>query len=776
MKPLFNHITKLLLALTLLATWACSTTSRLEEGDVLYTGVKKLNYVQDSVKINSDVKDQIFDVINVKPNNPLYSPYYRTPFPIGLWVYNHWDPNAKGLKGWLYKHLVAQPVLISRVRPQTRVEMINTLLRNNGYFSSSANYELNYNKKNPKKASITYNVKVNEPYVFGDIKYLEKDNPMASIIDSCARANTYFKTGNRYCLDSLNQVRIDITNTLRNRGYYYYMPEYLEYLADSVTTPGVIHMQLVENANIPNSARTRYLMNNVTVVVDNHDLGGKPDTVRLEKADIIRMEPVHVRNSVIHDNLVVRKGRPFRVGNMDRTQYMLSRTGIFSNIDMQVEPVPDSITPSGDGLMNLNIFTMLDKPIEAKIEVQGVSKSNSFIGPGLNLSLSHKNLFGGGERLTGDLTMSYEWQTGKGGTYNDKDLNSYEFGANIELAFPRLLAPRFVDRSRRFQNWTRISLHGNIMNRPGFFKMVQAGGSFTWEWHTNRHSMHSFTPFKLTYSELLNTTTAFDSTLFFNPALAQSFKDMFIPEMRYTYTYDNQWGNDALNWTATVIEAGNVFAGIWALAGKHDEKLMFNTTFSQFVKAQTQLVWKHYFSNDFCLASRLFLGAAYAYGNMDELPYREQFYIGGANSIRAFTVRTVGPGSYNPLIYKDWEKLKNIIAYYDQVGDFKFETNFELRFPIISILKGAVFVDAGNIWLLKEDEYREGGKFKFKNFFKELAVGTGLGVRLDISMLVVRADLGIGLHLPYDTGKKGYFNIPKFKDSLAFHLAIGYPF
>ena len=768
MKVTLQHIAKLILTALLLTATACSTTSRLKDGDVLYTGVKKLNYRQDSVKIDSDVKSQIFDAINVKPNNPLYSPYYRTPFPIGLWVYNHWDPDAKGFKGWLYKHLVARPVLISRVRPETRVQMINTLLRNNGYFSSSANYELNYNKKNPKKASITYNVDVNPPYVFGDIQYLEDNSPINHIIDSCARANKYFKTGNRYCLDSLNEVRIEITNALRNRGYYYYTPEYIEYIADSVTTKGVINMQMVESANVPNSAHMRYLMNDVTVVVDDNDLGGTPDTIHMQKADIIKLMPVKVKNRVIHDNLFLRKGRPFRVGNMDRTQYLLSRTGIFSSIDMQVEEV-DSITPDGDGLLDLNIFCVLDKPIEAKVEVQGVSKSNSFIGPGLKLSLAHKNLFGGGEHLTGDLFASYEWQTGNGGTYNDRDLNSYEFGANVELAIPKLLAPSFVDRSRRFQNWTRASINGSIMNRPGFFKMAQAGVEFTWEWHTNRYSMHSFTPFKLTYSQLLSTSTAFDSTMLNNRAIAQSFQDMFIPEMRYTYTYDNQWGNDAINWTSTFIESGNVFAGIWALAGKHDEKLMFNTTFSQFVKAQTQVVWNHYFNNGFSLASRVFLGAAHAYGNSSEIPYREQFYIGGANSVRAFTVRTIGPGSYHP-------EEHDANAYYDETGTFKFETNWELRFPIFSIINGAVFLDAGNVWLLKEEEWRPGGNLKFKNFFKELALGTGFGVRADISMLIIRADLGIALHAPYDTGKRGYFNMPRFKDCLAFHLAIGYPF
>ena len=163
------------------------------------------------------------------------------------------------------------------------------------------------------------------------------------------------------------------------------------------------------------------------------------------------------------------------------------------------------------------------------------------------------------------------------------------------------------------------------------------------------------------------------------------------------------------------------------------------------------------------------MGAAHAYGNSDEVPYREQFYVGGSNSIRAFAVRTLGPGSYHP-------EYRDRYSYYDQTGTFKFEANAEYRFPILGHFNGAVFLDAGNIWLLEDDEFRPGGQLKMKNFFKELALGTGVGLRFDMSMLVVRADLGIGIHAPYETGKSGYYNIPKFKDGLAFHLAIGYPF
>ena len=151
------------------------------------------------------------------------------------------------------------------------------------------------------------------------------------------------------------------------------------------------------------------------------------------------------------------------------------------------------------------------------------------------------------------------------------------------------------------------------------------------------------------------------------------------------------------------------------------------------------------------------------------MPYSEQFYIGGANSVRAFTVRTIGPGSYHPA-------EQSINAYYDQTGTFKFETNWELRFPILGYFNGAIFVDAGNVWLLKADDLRPGGELKLKNFFDQLAVGTGVGLRFDMSMLVVRADVGVGIHAPYDTGKRGYYNMKRFKDSLALHIAIGYPF
>lgn len=765
------HIWMTILLVSLLSV-SCSTTSRLAEGEQLYTGVKYLKYHQDSVKIDPSVKEQIFTAINVKPNNPLYSPYYRTPFPVGLWVYNHWDAKSKGLKGWLYKHLVSRPVTISRVKPETRNEMINTLLRNNGYFTSTSSYTLNEGK-NPKKASISYDVYVREPYKIGEVSYLEQHTELDRLIDSLAHCNKYLQPGSRYCLDSLNAVRIDITNELRNRGYYYYRPEYLQYLADSVQHEGVIDIKLIESPDIPNIAERRYITGEITAIAQSNDHGGIPDTIDTRNCTLVKMSPIRLRDRIIPSNIVMRRGRPFRVSGMDRTQLALSRLGIFSNIDMQVLP-RDTVLPSGDGVLDLDVYCTLDKPWEVKFEAQATSKTNSYIGPGIQLGLAHGNAFGGGEKFGANIKATYEWQTGKTGNYKKSDYNSYEFGVDLSLALPRLLAPRFVDRSRRYVNWTRFALNADILNRPKYFKVLQLGGSMTWEWHANKHSLNEFTPFSLTYQNLLSSTEEFDSIIYTNMALgiAQSLDDIFIPKMQYSYTYENDFGRNHIVWRSTVSEAGHILSGIWSLAGRKHKKEFLGIPFSQFIKAETQLVLTHRLTEEQKLVWRLYLGAAHSTRDSLELPYREEFYIGGANSLRAFAVRMLGPGSFH------FDERIPIESFF-HTGTFKFETNLEYRFPLIGYFKGALFLDAGNVWRLANDDETElwpEGKLRMKNFFKELAVGTGLGLRFDMEMLVVRADLGIGLHLPYDTNKKGWYNIPRFKDGLAFHLAIGYPF
>lgn len=763
MKPdrLFHPLAAVIFCMAL--CWSCSTTRRLGPDDILYTGVKKIKIDRpaDSLPLADGVASDIKEAVNVAPNNSLISPYIRWPFPLGLWVYNNWSNPPSGFKHWLYEKLVAEPVLISDVRPEVRVRMIDEILDNHGYFSGKASYEL-IQGKNKKKARITYTVNPGPEYLISSVELPADTSRLHHLIDSVLQKNRYLQPGNRYSTDSLSAVRVRVANALRNRGYYFFKPEYIEYLADSTIAPRRIAMRVALASNIHPAMLESYTTGTVTTRIHRNQGGGTPDTVETRRGTLIQMMPSRLRRELIPECIRFRTGRTFSVRHMNQTQTYLARLGIFNGIEINV--IPDSLKPR---TLNVEIDCTFDKPLEASIEVNATSKSNSYLGPGIDLRLTNHNIFGGGEQLSVDLKGSYEWQTGRG---RSSVFNSYEVGLGASLSFPRLLAPRFIPRTRRELNWTRINLSADLLNRPHYFSMAQFDASFTYDWRASRHVTNSLTLFKLTYVKLMKTTSEFDSIMDANRAIAESFKSQFIPQMQFNYTYDRAFDADnSLNWQFSIQEAGNIFWAIYRACGKKGEKELFHTPFSQFVKGTTQLVYNRRLRGQNWLVSRIALGAAHAYGNSAQVPYSEQYYVGGANSIRAFTVRSIGPGSYR--VPSD-----QINGYFDQTGTFKFEFNVEYRFPIYGPLHGAIFLDSGNVWLLKADKDRPGSELRASTFFRDIALGTGAGLRLDIGMLVVRGDLGIGIHAPYDTGRRGYYNMTKFKDSLAFHLAIGYPF
>lgn len=766
----FQALTALAVAVIMVLTAVgCSTTRRIPEGEQLYTGIKKIDYVigDSTGRVPAGMRDDVYEAAFVRPNNywPLLS--WRYPFPLGLWVYNNWPNPEKGLRHWLYEKLVEEPVLVSDVRPDVRTQMIEQILDNYGYFRGNVSFEMVPGKKNPRKASVLYKVSTGPEFRFRSVELIPDTTALIHLIDSIAARQSYLRPGSRYDTDSLSAARVNIANALRNRGYYYFRPEYIEYLADSVSHPGSIALRMTLGSNLPKPLIEPYRTGRVTVTVNRHN--GKAywtDTLALPQATLIKQMPQRLRTSVIRDNVTFRPGRLFRVRDMDRTQAYLSRLGIFSSVTIDAHP---DTTDRKARLLDVSITCTDDKPLEASVEVNATSKSNSYLGPGLILGLTNRNIFGGGEQLSVRLNGSYEWQTGhgnRGGIFN-----SYEFGITGSLSFPRLLAPRFVNRTRREINWTRFTLNADILNRPHFFKLAQFNMAMSYDWQTNRYSSMSFTPLKLTYTKLMKTTTDFDSIMNANPAVALSFRSQYIPQMMYNYNFNKAFDADnQLSLSLGAQEAGNLFWAVYEACGKKGEKRLFGTPFSQFIKGTAQVVYSRRLGKgETWLVSRAAVGAVHPYGNSSQVPYAEQFYCGGANSVRAFTVRSIGPGSYRA-------PGENSVDYFDQTGTFKFEANVELRFPIYSIVHGAVFLDSGNVWLLKSDPARPGGKLRGSTFFKDLALGTGVGLRFDISMLVLRCDLGIGLHAPYDTGRKGYYNLPDFWKSMAFHLAIGYPF
>lgn len=756
-----SFLAKAALCVALCLVSACSTTRKIPEGEYLYTGLKGVDYTApDSVRIPSGLKEVITEAVDVPGNKPTLF-----VFPAGLWAYNNLPDSASGFKGWLYRKFAQDPVLVSEIKPQLRTKMIDQILQNNGYFHGSASYTL-VQPKNKKKASIRYSVTPGPAFPIDSIIYPADTSHLILTMDSVLRKDRYLQKGAVFSMDSLADVRTRVTNALRNRGYYLFSPEYIEYLADSVMHKGCVTLKVDLANNAPRFTVQRYRTGKINVVVHRNDGKGLPDTIALNNGiELVQMMPSRLRRSVITDNVTFRSGRYISQRDFNRTQQYLSRLGIFNAISMKAMPDTMAAKPT----LDVDIDCTFDMPLEASIEVNASSKSNSYIGPGLIFGVTNHNIFGGGEQLNVSLNGTYEWQTG-----HDRSsiFNSYEAGLTSSLAFPRLLAPGFIPRRKRQINWTRITLNADLLNRPHYFKMAQFNASFGYEWLSSRSLSHQLTLFKLTYTNLMKTTHEFDSIMDHNPAVAQSFKSQYIPQIAYTLNYNRKINRDnSVNVQFTVQEAGNIFWGIYTLCGQKGEKELFGTPFSQFIKGSLQLVWNRRIGrSDQWLVGRVATGAAHAYGNSSQVPYAEQFYVGGANSIRAFTVRSIGPGSYHEA------DANNPNDYFDQTGTFKFEANLEYRFPIWSVLHGAVFVDTGNVWLLRNDPSRPGGQLRGSTFLKDLALGTGVGLRVDIGMIVIRGDLGIGIHAPYDTGKSGYYNMTSFRNSLAFHLAIGYPF
>lgn len=767
----------LYILITLITVTSCSTTKPLGEDEQLYVGVKKMEiFSTQGAEITSTAKDEVKADLSVKPNNPLFSPYVRTPFPFGLLIYQYCKPTKeKGFKYWFYQQFAKEPVLISTVSPKMRMRLVEENLQNMGYFNSEATYQLLPKKRDPKKVKISYKVNVAQGWKYDEIYYPEPVDRLTTIIDSL-KATSFIQKGKQYNTDTLNMERNRITLALRNQGFYYFRPDYLRFMVDTTQVRYEVDIKMFIEDDIPDMALRQYKVGEIDVYIESVKGVGEIDTLYSKSRrgrgskglNITYQQPKRVKWGLIRRNVRMRSGRIYSLDEQKQTQSNLSRTGIFSKI--QITPQL-SDTLKGDTL-DFKVNLSLAKPIEAEFGVNLTSKSNSFLGPGADFSISHNNILGGAEKLTLKLNGAYEWQTGANHVESSALMNSYEFGARVSLLFPRLLLSKNLKKQRKYLSSTKFEIGASIMNRPKYFRMFSLDAAMEYNFSTSLESSHMFNPFKLVYNKLLNTTSSFEETLNENPAIALSFRDQFIPMMRYAYTYTKYFGpqrNNKIYLRLELTQSGNLMDGIGRLFGVDGEKKIFGNQFSQFVKGQLELKYSRKLWGENWLASRFLVGAGHAYSNSTVMPYSEQFYIGGANSIRAFTVRSLGPGSYRP-------NTDNPNYYFDQTANFKMEANVELRLNIYGGLQFALFLDAGNIWLLQDDPARPGGKLNGKTFFNDVALGTGCGIRYDLSLIVLRLDLGIGLHAPYETEKRGYYNMPSFKESLGLHFAIGYPF
>ncbi len=756
---------------------ACSSTKSIPEGDQLFTGVEKINYTtEDKGSHFASTKEEVDAALATAPNGAIFGSGIRSPFPIGLWVWNEFTGKDDGFSKWMLKSFGSNPVLMSWVNPALRAKVAKLVLQAHGYFRGNVSYEV-LKQKNPKEAKIKYDVSPGHLFTIDSLRYEGFPDDADSLLTATA-TEAKIHDGDAFDVTSLDGERTRISNLFRSNGYFYYQPSYASYLADTVSVPGKALLRFQQAKNIPDMAQRKWFIGKVNI------------DMRKKYSDKLQ-DSVSYRNLIIHYN---GKKPPVRTGTvlkdmriMPKTKYnyinhqesanKLAATGMFSLVDFNF--TPRDTTGLSDTL-DLHLNLLFDKPYDFYVQGNITGKTNNRVGPGVTIGLTKRNAFRGGELLDINLKGSYEWQTGHKAQGTGSKLNSYEYGIDASLTFPRLIMPwvssvrkRLIEKARRTryipQLTTKLKFSSDIIRRSSFFTRHVVSGEWTYEVQTSARSRHQFSPLSFSYDYMRRSSAEFDSVLNANPYLSYTMRNQFIPRMQYVYAYTSPSTYiNPLWWQTTVSESGNILSLGYLAAGKkwgEKNKTMFRNPYAQFFKVETELVKTWRLSTHSTLVGHVDAGIVWSYGNSEDAPYSEQFYVGGANSIRAFTVRTIGPGSYH-------DAASAGVYYLDQTGDIKFLANLEYRPRLFGNLYGALFLDAGNVWKMKND-YREGGKFKIKNALQEMALGTGAGLRYDMGFLVIRLDWGVGLHVPY---RNGFYNVGKFKDLQSLHFAVGYPF
>lgn len=780
---------------------AYTTVEGLLSGDasVLKTEDMSEKAFRDSMKRASEkdklayeaAKEEVEAVLSYAPNGAFMGSSFVThPFPIKLLIYNKYAGSKRRFGKWMFNHFAASPVLISNVNPRLRATVAKNTLRSRGYFRAQTSFETLPDARDTLKERVRYDIHPGPVYHLDSIAYINFPEQADSIIRNTTEP-TALHRGDPFSVVNLEAERTRIVSALREQGYYYQRNEHINFRADTLQTPMLVKLQVQPSLTAPKEAMRPYNIGNTRVniykygdrqIVDSITMRGgysfgysqpvkfkerEPGSKKMPKA--LKGYAPLLKPRAVWRSMLFRKGDLYKQSVGELMQEGLASTNVFSSL--RINYVPRDSVEAGDTL-DIVVNATLDKPYDAEFQGNLTGKTGGQIGPGASFSFSKRNAFRAAETLTLKVWGSYEWQTGANISGKRSLLNSYEYGLSGSLSYPRFRFFGSLGRKlgRKFVSTTAFDLQARWQNRAGFFGRVSWSAGVNYTLQHKRNIKHEFSPLTITYDQLLHSTARFDSIVGANPALYVSMRDQFVPSMSYTFS----WAGTPRHPSALTVsfkEASALVSSIYAICGdsySKEGKKLLGVPYAQFVKTTLQYTRQFPLTKRSLIATRAFGGVVYSYGNAKAAPYSELFSVGGANSIRAFGMRTIGPGAYHP--------EKSQYSYVDQMGDFKLEVNAEYRFPIVGKLQGATFLDAGNVWLLRDSENQPGGKFTFKDFGKQIALGTGVGIRYDLDFLVIRFDLGIGIHAPYDTGKRGYYNMPSFGKSLGYHFAIGYPF
>ena len=701
----------------LLLTTACSTGKYVQEGE----------YILDKVAVVSDQSDYnaspLSQYVRQKEKPKLFS-LFRNPFS-------------------------RKPVIYDTLQARLSCQDLMTAMQNEGYMNAGVSL---YTETKGKKLKATYLLHPGQPFLIGKVNYDIQDEGILQLLHLDQPANQQIKPGMRFTVETLDNERKRIAGLLSDNGYFRFNKDFIHFTADTIMGRKDIALTLQlrkykPNNNSPEVDHTRYLIRDVLFQSNDSDR-------------------IHLRKQVLLNATANKEWRPYDASALQRTYNNFARLQAVKYTNIKFAEVPDT------NLLDCHIQISTNKPSTISFQPEGTNTAGD-LGAAASITYTNRNLFHGSEQLSIEFRGAYEAITGLEG-YQDQ--NYTEFSVETKLVFPRFLAP-FLSKSfrRRQTASSEWAVSWDFQNRPEFHRRVFSS-AWRYRWSEPKHHLnYRFDLLDLNYVYMPWISSTFkrdylDNAENRNAILRYNYEDIFIMKTGFTVSYTD--GVDAVR--ANFESAGNLLNGVSKGFGfktnSQGQHTLFNIAYAQYVKFDFDYTHLFQFDKRNALALHAGLGVAYPYGNSTVLPFEKRYFSGGANSVRGWSVRELGPGKF--------KGTDGRIDFINQTGDVKLDLNAEYRSSLFWKLQGALFIDAGNIWTLRNYAEQPGGQFKFTEFYKQIAASYGMGLRLNFDYFILRFDVGMKAINPAYESEKEHWSIihPKLSRDFDFHFAVGLPF
>ncbi len=730
--------------------------------------VKPTEFLLNDVDIKADTRvmpmEELVYYLRQTPNSGIFGAYR-----LQLQIYNMSGPDTSKWVNRILRKAGEPPVIYSDELTRQTAENLRRLYVNKGYPQAEVVTDTTHKRQ---KINVRYSITAHQPYRIRNIESRVRDDSVRRFFNEDS-IKFKLKPGDVFDLDNLELERERIVTYLRNKGFYYFTREYVFVEAD--TTVGEHQVDLLfrvrpvfqaqeDGTYVPLPHHKRMRIGNVDIYpwFLSSQISYQ-DTLKCAHYRYIFGRQRKLCPSSIYLRNFVFPGKYYSESATNRTSSLLSSLGVTRYVNV-------SYREAGDSVLDCSITLTPTRVQSFSVEVEGTNTDGDF-GAAMSGTYTHRNVFHGAEQFDFKTRVAYQPMGNLQEALSDRSL---EVGGEASLTVPKVLFPFITESmSRRIRAFSQISGSYNFQTTPWYDRTI-AGAGFKYVWTTGSLNNERYTIdlMDLSYVYLPRVTNSFRETyLNSNSILRYSYEDHIILALGFSFSRNNRKNalTDFFSYSGSVSTAGNLLSGICSVFGVEKKEGVWqisNIGFSQYVKGEFEYAYNQVVNERMRLVWHGHVGVAYPYGNADVVPFEKRFYAGGANSVRGWSVRSLGPG-----IYRSQTSRTDFM----QSGDIKLDLNLEYRFKIFWLFEGAAFVDGGNIWTIRDYDSQPGGMFKFDKFFSQLAWAYGLGLRLDFDFFLVRLDLGSQLYDPTELRNR-HWRRPLRTDDMAFHLAIGYPF